>query len=150
LLPIARPTGSGWDCVEQSAIAPTRTTLLKCRRPAPELLFFVAKDYEVPPGAVLPVERLAREEFPGHYRAHFKHHTVARTTPVTVDGTTGFEIALDATHAQKGAIRKVERVFAKDTHVLVVSAEGTPADFARHEAARAAFFAGVKFKVLAP
>jgi hypothetical protein len=48
--------------------------------------------------------------------------------PASIGDHEGWEITLDAVHGAVGEIHKVERVVVEGTHVILLSAEGHPAD----------------------
>ncbi|MFY0533668.1 hypothetical protein [Nannocystis pusilla] len=74
LVAAPRPSGDGWECVEQTAAEPGQeTTLIKCRHTDKARFFFLlAKDYAVPPDQVRSAEQLANEVFPATYQKLFR------------------------------------------------------------------------------
>jgi len=151
LVSVTTPATPGWECLEQMAAAgtPSGGTLMKCRRPRPELFLLVAKDYEVAPTAVLPPEKVATQERPKHLQRLFVSHEITRQSKAAHQGVAGTEIEFSARHRGRGEIRGLERIFTKGTHVLQISAEGRRADFDRHQAAIKPWFDAVVFQVLA-
>lgn len=143
-----RPSGDGWECVEQTATDPGQeATLIKCRHTDRSRFFFLmAKDYSVPPEQVRPAEELATQVFPATYQKLFQSHQIRGSKPVDHAGVPAHELDIEAVHASMGPIRKRERVFIKGTHVFVISAEGKPEEFDAEAAAITAWFAGAAFK----
>ena len=152
LVRVTTPATPGWECLEQLAAAgtPAGGTLMKCRRPRPELFLLVAKDYEVETAAVLPPDKVALEERPKHFQRLFSTHEIMRNGPAKHQGAAGHEIEFSARLRGKGEIRGIERIFTRGTHVLQVSAEGRRADFERYQDAIKPWFDEVAFKVLGP
>jgi hypothetical protein len=145
----ARPSGLGWECLQQEASEPIPVTLVKCRRTvAGEFFFMLAKVYEVPADQVVPAHDLVTRVYPKDYAKLFDRHTVRGTTKVTHQKNKGLEIRVDAHHKERGDITKVERVFTKGQRVFLVSAEGAPAQFTAHKADIAAWFKSAHFKAL--
>ncbi|MFZ6179154.1 hypothetical protein [Nannocystis pusilla] len=150
LVAAPRPSGDGWECVEQTAAEPGQeTTLIKCRHTDKARFFFLlAKDYAVPPDQVRSAEQLANEVFPATYQKLFQKFEVTESKPTTRDGKPGHELRISAVHASMGEIRKRELVHTAGNHVFVVSAEGLPDVFDAESAAIEAWFAGARFKNL--
>jgi hypothetical protein len=150
LVRVTTPATPGWECLEQLAAAgtPAGGTLMKCRRPRPELFLLVAKDYEVEAAAVLPAEKVAMQERPKHFERLFRGHDIARHGPTMHQGVTGHEIEFTARLRGKGELHGVERIFTKGTHVLLISAEGRRGDFERYQDAIKPWFEAAAFKAL--
>lgn len=151
LVTVITPSTPGWECLEQMAAAgtPSGGTLMKCRRPRPELFLLVAKDYEVAPTAVLPADKVATQERPKHLQRLFVSHEITRQSKASHQGVAGTEIEFSAKHRGRGEIRGLERIFTRGTHVLQISAEGRRADFDRYQDAIKPWFDAVVFQVLA-
>ncbi|MBI5477364.1 MAG: hypothetical protein HY906_00825 [Deltaproteobacteria bacterium] len=152
LVRVTTPATPGWECLEQLAAAgtPAGGTLMKCRRPRPELFLLVAKDYEVEPTAVLPAEKVAMQERPKHFQRLFASHEITRHGPTKHQGVAGHEIEFSAKLRGKGEVRGIERIFTKGTHVLQITAEGRRVDFERYQDTIMPWFDAVAFKVLGP
>jgi hypothetical protein len=150
LVRVTTPAGAGWECLEQLATAgtPAGGTLMKCRRPKPELFLLVAKDYEVDPAAVLPAERVAMEERPKHFQRLFSTHEILRNTTAKHQGAGGHEIEFSAKLRGRQELRGLEQIYTKGTHVLQISAEGRRADFEKYQATIKPWFDATAFKVL--
>jgi hypothetical protein len=150
LVRVTTPSTPGWECLEQLAAAgtPAGGTLMKCRRPRPELFLLVAKDYEVEPAAVLPPEKVAMQERPKHFQRLFASHEITRNTATRHQGVAGHEIEFTARLRGRGEVRGIERIFTKGTHVLQITAEGRSADFVRYQDVIKPWFDAAAFKVL--
>jgi hypothetical protein len=150
LVAAPRPSGDGWECVEQTGGEPGQeTTLIKCRRTDRTRFFFLlAKDYAVPPEQVRSAEQLATDVFPTTYQKLFQKFEVTESKPATRADKPGHELRISATHASMGEIRKREFVQTAGNHVFVVSAEGLPEVFDAESSAIEAWFAGARFKNL--
>jgi hypothetical protein len=150
LVRVITPATPGWECLEQLAAAgtPAGGTLMKCRRPRPELFLLVAKDYEVEPAGVLTAEQVAMQERPKHFLRLFRSHEITRHGAATHQGVKGHEIEFSAKLRGKGEVRGIERIFTKGTHVLQISAEGRHAEFERYQDAIQPWFDAAAFKVL--
>lgn len=145
----ARPSGLGWECLQQEAAEPFPVTLVKCRRTVEgEFFFMLAKVYEVPADQVLPSHDLVTRVYPKDYAKLFERHTVRATSKATHQKNKGYEIRLDAHHKERGDISKVERVFTKGQRVFLLSAEGAPAQLTAHKSDIAAWFKSAHFKAL--
>ena len=150
LVAAPRPSGDGWECVEQTASEPgNEATLIKCRHTDSERFFFLmAKDYAVPADQVRSAEELAAHVFPTTYQKLFQSHEVRESKAVDHAGKPAYELRIEAVHASMGPIRKHERVITQGNHVFVLSAEGKPEVFDGEAAAIAAWFSGARFKNL--
>jgi hypothetical protein len=150
LVAAPRPSGDGWECVEQTATeAGQEATLIKCRRTDRARFFFLlAKDYAVPPDQVRSAEQLATDVFPSTYQKLFQKFEVLESKPTTRDGRPGHELRISAVHASMGEIRKRELVQTAGNHVFVVSAEGLPDVFDAEASVIEAWFSGARFKNL--
>lgn len=150
LVAAPRPSGDGWECVEQTATEPGQeTTLIKCRHTDKSRFFFLlAKDYAVPPDQVRSAEQLATDVFPSTYQKLFQKFEITESKPTTRDGKPGHELRISAVHASMGEIRKRELVQTAGNHVFVVSAEGLPDVFDAEASAIEAWFSGARFKNL--
>lgn len=148
LVAAPRPSGDGWDCVEQTATEPGQeTTLIKCRHTDRTRFFFLlAKDYVVPPDQVRSAEQLATDVFPTTYQKLFQKFEITESKPTTRAGKPGHELKISAVHASMGEIRKRELVQTEGNHVFVVSAEGLPDVFDAESSAIEAWFSGARFK----
>lgn len=148
LVAAPRPSGDGWECVEQTATEPGQeTTLIKCRHTDRARFFFLlAKDYAVPPEQVRSAEQLATDVFPATYQKLFQKFEVTESKPITRAGKPGHELKISAVHASMGEIRKRELVQTEGNHVFVISAEGLPDVFDAESSAIEAWFAGARFK----
>jgi len=151
LVTVTTPAGTGWECLEQLALAgtPQGGTLMKCRRPRPEMFLLVAKHYEVPLGEAVSAEKVATVERPKHFQRLFVRHAITKKRPVTHKGITGYEIEFVAQHRGMGEIVGIERAFAKGSHVLLLSAEGRRSDFEKYKDTVKPWFEKASFKVLA-
>lgn len=150
LVRVTTPTSPGWECLEQLAAAgtPAGGTLMKCRRPRPELFLLVAKDYEVEAAAVLPAQKVALEERPKHFLRLFTTHEIMRNTAAKHQGTTGHEIEFSARLRGRQEIRGIEQIYTRGTHVLLISAEGRRSDFEKYQGAIKPWFDSTSFKAL--
>jgi hypothetical protein len=150
LVRITTPAGAGWECLEQLAAAgtPSGGTLMKCRRPRPELFLLVAKDYEVDPAAVLPPDKVALQERPKHFQRLFSAHEIVRNAPAKHQGAAGHEIEFSARLRGRQEIRGLEQVYTRGTHVLQISAEGRRADFDKYQGTIKPWFESTRFKAL--
>jgi len=147
-----RPVGDAWECLEQMSSPPKPAiTLIKCRqRDSARFFFLMMKDYQVDPGAQIPVDEIIRDILPGTYDDLFESFTITRTTDITHQGVVGRELTIVAKHAALGTIHKRERFFVRGDHVLVVSAEGLPPLFDTFAAQIDAWILGADFLNLAP
>jgi hypothetical protein len=146
LVDVPKPSGTGWECLEQTAPDP-KTTLAKCRHTdRAQFFFLIAKDYVVPADQKKTAEQLANEVFPATYAKLFASHTIDTTKSVEYAGRKGHELAVSAKHAQIGDIQKRELVFVEGDHVFVLSAEGKPDVFAANQAAIDAWFSTTRFR----
>ena len=152
LVRVTTPAGTGWQCLEQLATAgtPAGGTLMKCRRPKPELFLLVAKDYEVEPTAVLPPQKVAMEERPKHFQRLFSTHEIVRNAPAKHQGADGHEIEFSARLRGRQEIRGLEQIYTKGNHVLQISAEGKRGDFDKYQGTIKPWFDATAFKVLVP
>lgn len=151
LITVTPPEGPEWEVVTQTADVPGggRGSLVKCRRTAPgEFLFFMAKDYTVPPEQVLPPERLIREVFPRDYARMFEQVKVDVVQPRVTGGREWWEAGFQFFHARMGHVVKFERVTCEGQHVLLVSGEGAPDIVRAHFAALGAWMDGARFATL--
>lgn len=146
------PDEPGWSVEEVcgAAAGPTVTTVLKCKRTVPgEFLFFLAKEYSVPPPDVRDAETLVRSIFAGSYQKMFTQVKYDHVGPVQAGGATWVEAAMQMLHPKLGALAKLERVCCVGNHVLVVSVEGLQPVLQRHWPAASAWLAGAAFARLA-
>ena len=145
LVDVPKPTGDGWECLEQTAPEP-KTTLAKCRHTDREKFFFMmAKDYVVTPDQTKTAEQIATEVFPTTYAKLFTKHEITSAKKTVVAGREGHELAVTATHSQIGDIAKRELVFVEGEHVFVLSAEGKPDEVAANAPAIDAWFGSTRF-----
>jgi ethanolamine ammonia-lyase small subunit len=135
LITVPFASGTAWDCAEKSGSqAGAEALLVRCRSKAPgEFFFMMAKDYTVPKEQVMAADKLATTVYKRDYEKFFKTVKYTKTGPVKQGRLQWYELAFQAEHAAKGPIHKVERVLVKGTHVLLLSAEGAPKDFAAHQ-----------------
>lgn len=145
-----RPSGEGWECLEQIATDPGHeVTLIRCRHvDRAQFFFMMAKDYAVAPGEVRSAEELATRVFPPTYDKLFRRHEITSSGATLHAGHAAYDLRIEALHASMGEIRKRERVITHGTHVFILSAEGKPEVFDRETAAIDAWFSGARFKNL--
>lgn len=148
LLAVALPDGDGWG-VETTAVDAdgTHVAAIKCARTTPgELFFLIAKDYTVAPEHVADAEALLEDIYPEHYATLFTKVVIEELRELEAgwwEATYRFE------HARLGEIVKRERARVIGSHVLLLSAEGSPAAVAAHAGATEGWFTGVMFATLA-
>ena len=147
-----KPPGPGWECVDQQASqGNSEARYVKCRRSAPgEFFFLMAKEYTVPQGSRLSAKVLCTQEYKKHYEKRFSKVRYKRSGPATLAGIQGYEAELEASHAKVGDIRKLERVAVQGSRVLLVSAEGRLADYAKLEQEIEEWFSATRFAPLEP
>lgn len=124
-----------WTPAEDVSSTPVRATALTYRRDVrDEMLFLLAKRYEVPVAHAVPADELGQVVFRRTYERGFAKVDIVKTSWVDVGPARFFEIAWELWHAQAGPVRKIERIAVDGGTVHVVSAEGTPRDLDRHRA----------------
>jgi hypothetical protein len=145
-----KPSGDGWNCREQTASQDGSTArLVKCSRTAEgEFFFMVAKKYSVPESEVMAPEALFDGPYRRSYEKLFESFTIESRGPVEQQGKRWYEVQIKAEHAAKGSITKTERVLTKGVDVYLLSAEGSPKDFARFAAEREAWMSKAEFTEL--
>jgi len=149
LVTIAAPQTPGWECVEHTSATPYPSSLMRCRRKvAGEFFLLTAKQYQVPPEEQKSAEQLASQVFPQDYKTFYAAYQITGTAPVTHQGLVGVELQVDAVHAVKGELRKVEQVFAQGRNVFVLSAEGARVQFGSWKVVIDGWMAGARFKAL--
>lgn len=150
LVTIAAPQTAGWECVEHTSATPYPTSLMRCRRKlAGEFFLLTARQYQVPQQEQKTAEQLASQVFPQDYKTFYASYQITGTAPVTHQGLSGVELQVDAVHAVKGELRKVEQVFAQGRNVFVLSAEGARVQFGSWKVVIEGWMAGARFKALA-
>ena len=150
LVTIAAPQTPGWECVEHTSATPYPSSLMRCRRKvAGEFFLLTARQYQVPPQEQKTAEQLASQVFPQDYKTFYASYKITGTAPVTHQGLSGVELQVDAIHAVKGELRKVEQVFAQGRSVFVLSAEGARVQFGSWKVVIDGWMAGARFKALA-
>lgn len=147
---VIRPGGPQWDCMDRQAKRGTQTvSMIRCRpTDRAQFFFMIAKVYTVPKKDVMDAKKLATVEFAGHYKKFFQSHKIVKSGPIEHQNHKGFEIHLEARHASRGDVKKVERVVVKDTSVVILSAEGAPGPFDKNEQVIKAWVDGAKFQIL--
>ena len=126
------------------------TSAIKCKCTDEGAFFFLlAKDYAVAADHVAGVDELLQTIYPGSYRKMFASVAIEDIAPLTIAGRQWFEARYRFVHAKRGEIEKTERVYCHDEHVLLVSAEGSPADMARFAALARAWMDSARFAALA-
>lgn len=152
LVTVSRPKGEGWKCKQkQTSKGDQSVSLVFCRRADRKNFFFMlAKDYTVPPKQNTTAKRLATEIFPQNYSRFFLGHNILKSAPCSHQNTVGHETELTAHHPRRNEVKKVERVFTKGNHVIILSAEGIPSAYAQWKQTALDWFAGARFKSLNP
>lgn len=149
LITIAAPANDGWECIEHTTPNPYPTSLMRCRRKvAGEFFLLTVKQYQVPKEQVKTVDELAKQVFPQDYKTFYSTYQITSTAPVTHQSLSGVELRLDAIHAVKGELRKVEQIFAQGRNVFVLSAEGARVQFGSWKMVIDDWMAGARFKVI--
>lgn len=149
---VPRPRGAGWDCVARrvdDARVQIHASFVQCRRPTPAgVESLMAKDYQVPPSAVMSAEELSTKEYPNHYRKRWNHVTYRRSGRVDHRGQAGWEVAIDLTQEGGPTTHLVERVIVVGTHTLNLSADGPAETFGALEPEMRRWFEGARFATL--
>jgi hypothetical protein len=150
LITVAHPGAERWTCKDDHGSGSGATvTLVKCISTAPDaFLFMMAKDYTVSPSSVLPAKDLVETEYKAHYAGLYQSVTYTAGGPASIGDHEGWEITLDAVHGAVGEIHKVERVVVEGTHVILLSAEGHPADIEANGEAIERWMAETRFATL--
>lgn len=149
LITIAAPANDGWECIEHTTPNPYPTSLMRCRRKvAGEFFLLTVKQYQVPKEQVKTVDELAKQVFPQDYKTFYTTYQITSTAPATHQSLAGVELHLDAVHAVKGELRKVEQIFAQGRNVFVLSAEGARVQFGSWKMVIDDWMAGARFKVI--
>lgn len=149
LITIAAPANEGWECIEHTTPNPYPTSLMRCRRKvAGEFFLLTVKQYQVPKEQVKTVDALAKQVFPEDYKTFYSTYQITSTAPVTHQSLSGVELHLDAIHAVKGELRKVEQIFAQGRNVFVLSAEGARVQFGSWKMVIDDWMAGARFKAI--
>lgn len=138
-----------WAPAEDVSSTPIRATALSYRRDVrDELLFLLAKRYEVPVAHAVPADELGQVVFRRTYERGFAQVDIVKTSWVDVGPARFFEIAWELVHAKAGPVRKIERIAVEGPFVHVISAEGTPNDLERHRDTVLRWLDGARFEGL--
>ncbi|APR78771.1 Hypothetical protein A7982_04118 [Minicystis rosea] len=133
LVRVSRPLGEGWTCeVERLVQQKLHVTVsfVQCNLVTPSgKMTLLAKDYQVPPDAVLSAEALSTVEYPKHYRKRYDDVRYTRSGPVDHRGQPGFEVEIDLSRDGGPVTHVIERVIVVGTHTLNVSATGPATTF---------------------
>jgi hypothetical protein len=125
------PPGEGWEFVQaQETQDGVTVSIVKCRRTAATEFFFLnARVYNVPSDVVQTAQELASTIYRNNHEHFFATVTYTSSSAVDHRGHAAWEVTFDATHAARGAVRKIERVIVLENLVFILSAEGEPSLF---------------------
>ncbi|MFT3770610.1 MAG: hypothetical protein QM820_34730 [Minicystis sp.] len=152
LVRVPRPSGNGWECAAERVAQPDQgvtVSFVQCRLETPAGKFsLMAKDYQVPPRAVMTAEELSTVEYPKHYRKRFDDVRYTRSGPIDHRGYPAYEVEIDMSRHGGPVTRVIERVLVVGTHTMNLSATGPAGMFPALAADVRRWFDGADFGML--